>query len=135
MKIRNILMKIAKETKSTKLNASQIANWILRKEALGDLLSSINEDDFMEIPLRKKFQKKKSINRLRNFNVFLGVAKELAKKGYTNESKEIYKSVLDRTPDDTSTLNDFGATILNEIVSVYNEKKKIDKEKLLLAKN
>ena len=134
-----IVEKIRQVRNLESLPMSEIFNRLVKKEDISELveciLSDIANAGFREVKLRKKYHKKISIRRLGSSDLFVALATEFAKNGYDKEAEEIFQTILNRTPDDTSALNDYSAAILNDIVNLYRKKQvKINKTRLVQGK-
>jgi hypothetical protein len=92
-----------------------VADWVLKKRRIGDLISSIRDDATVSVPLKKEYCNRNSIERLENAEFFGNLASYLFQKGWTKEAKILYEAILDKTPQDTLALNDYGLILLSAI--------------------
>jgi hypothetical protein len=136
MTIADIVQEVAKQNnlKIEQLTVDHIVEWIVNKNKLGEFLSSINEDALKLTPLKKPYNGKPSIDRLLTGDTFVGIATALAKIGHSQEAEKVFQLILNRTPHDTTALNDYGVLVINELINEYNKGVKISKERLAVAR-
>lgn len=127
MKIDDLVFEAAKDVKpeSGKMKAELFCDWLISKGKFDNFLGSIKEDAIVPV----QFETAKTIDRLKNADMYVSIASYLALKGYIKEGEEVFKTILTFTPNDTSALNDYGTAILNELLGNYKSNKHWDRQK------
>ena len=136
MRIESILHEIAKEEQIEveEIKAKFAIDWIIRNNRFDDLIVSVDEADSETIQLRRKYRKKKVIDRLVHSDLFIGMADWLVEEEHFSEAEAIFQSLLRKTSHDPSALNDYGALILNELIRQHDKKKKLSRKRLATAR-
>lgn len=119
--IREKVRKIAVESNMKEMNLKQFAELTLNTTTMDDILTSVEEDKvvYEKLSEGKQYDGKDSIRRLSESAFFAALGLGIADLGKENEAEMLFKRILNRTPEDTLALNNYGAIILNNIARVY----------------
>ena len=131
MEIDDLVLEAAKDVKpeSGKMKAELFCDWLISKGKFDSFLGSIREDTIIPV----QFETAKTIDRLKNADMYVSIGSYLALKGHMKEGEEVFKTILTSTPNDTSALNDYGTIILNELLANYRANKQWDRKRLEFA--
>lgn len=144
MRYRDFLAEIVQEQTERGLEphdvtAGEIITWILDNRKLEDLISVVKDDTITEIPLRRKYKDKATLNRIQNADIIVGLANLLVERRHFAEAEEIFREILARTPYETTALNDYGLLLLkngrevNGSIIITKENLELAKTKIFLA--
>ena len=133
MKTKEIIDKIVKEGKLKDDSIGIVTQWIIEnegKETASKYLSAIKEDEILTLTPEGKAKGRVVFRRLRHSPFFNGLAVRYSQKGWFEEAESIFKEILRITPNDVDTNLNYGATISEKILNLYNKGKGIDKRLL-----
>jgi len=134
MKLKQIIDEIMKRGELKDDSVGALTQWIVEnegKETLSKYLSGIKEDKVLKLTPEKGRARGRIIFRALHYgNFFNGLALRYAQKGWFEQAEIIFKEILKRTPNDVNSNLNYGATIVNEILSHYRAGKGISKTEL-----
>ena len=133
MKPAEIIKNIEKKGNLKDPNIGILTDWIidnLGKNNFQEFVSAINEDEIITVTPEGKKEGKLFFTKLRYSSFFNGLAIKYTHKGWYEESKIIFETILKRTPNEVNSLNDFGTSLLHKIETLYRLNAKIDKKEL-----
>ena len=133
MKPEQIVAKIVEDGKLKDESIGTLTQWIIKnegKETVSKYLQAIEDDEIRTLTPEGKARGKVIFERLHYSPFFNGLAVRYSGKGWFDEARSIFEGILARTPNDVDTNLNYGATIVNKILSVPREGKRINKRQL-----
>jgi pentatricopeptide repeat protein len=133
MKITEVINKILKEAHLQDQSNASIVKWIIQnrgKEDLSLYLSAVEEENLQTVTVEGRGDKEIPVKQLEHSNFFVILANSYASLGWFNEALGLFEAMVARGSNESTVLNDYGATLLNQMMTV----KIIDKEKLDVAR-
>jgi len=133
MKPTELIDKIVKQGKLKDRSIGALTKWIVEnqgKETVREYLSAINEDEVLTLTPEGKQQGKIVFRRLSHSPFFNGLAIRYSEREWFKESEQIFKAIITRTPNYVDSILNYGATILNMTLALYDQGKGINKDRL-----
>ena len=105
-------------------NVNTVVQWIVEnegKETLEKYIFAVEDDYFgtIVVPPRRKNQKELSFKQLKHSHLFDRLAFSYSNRGWYEESEQLLKKILERTPNDIGVIHDYGAMLANWTVALY----------------
>lgn len=113
MKPAKIIQNIEEQGDFQDSNIGTLTDWIIKnqdKTKIQDYISAINEDEIIIVTPEGKKEGKIIFKKLEYSSFFNGLAIKYTYKGWYEESKKIFETILKRTPNDIDSLNNFGTS-------------------------
>lgn len=133
MKPTEIIEKIVERGKLKEKSIGTLTEWIVKnqgKETVSEYLSAISEDEILTLTPEGKQRGKIVFKRLSHSSFFNGLAIKYSEKEWFEESEQIFKAILTRTPNDIDSILNYGATILNMTLALHKQGEGISKDRL-----
>jgi|GEM_PF-5578896 len=138
MKPTEIIDNIVKEGKLKDGTIGTVTEWIVQnqgKKTISKYLSAIDEDDILTLTPEGKQQGKIVFKRLHHSPFFNGLAIKYSLNAWFDESEQIFKAILSRTPNDVDSILNYGAIIFNMTMALSKRGREISKDQLVRARS
>jgi tetratricopeptide (TPR) repeat protein len=133
MLFQHLYLQAKTDSKMGEITVDVFAHWLINNKKVDDIILLFENDDIIEIKLKRPFSGKATIKRLKNADEIVQLATFIGALGNLNQAKELFDAILTITPDDTSALNNYGFVLLNDMINAYEKNKKYNFEELRMA--
>ena len=133
MLFKNLILQAETDLKMEKFTAEVFIHWLINEKKIDDIILLIENDDLIEIELKRSFSGKKKMKRLKNADEIIQLTTLMGTIGHLIQAKELFDAILTITPDDTSALNNYGFILLNEMVEAYEKNRVYNFNELRMA--